>query len=464
MAAFKAEINDAVRNPGLAQSMAGDKAENTHESERNLNSEGNTPAGHSKELGKAQQKASMFTMLVLLVLLLSFSIPIAGLLQSKEDKPDRKSSSGQESSQIPKSNPSNQSNQKAQSEAATRSLAANENRLRSSSESNLGKKDSRTANSQVPVASDGNTKPAATTTPAPTSSRTAASTAPGTDSSPKRTATTKVTASADAATRSSAADTSAKSDLQASSTQRDPQIKEIEKDLSKEKKTALKLSREFKDQAMHAYKSKNLPLAVKFLKQALKQEELVYSQQDARLIPTLSMLVGCLRQISPDSQESASYLDAALKCYDADRDRASSLPAKAPVSIWKPLAYESLALALRERGPRKRSYGQWSCLFFELALKSSKQSGKDTEYYTMLNAYLSAALQAGELDQVRKLKAELIEAGRLESAFAGDGRALPSKQVPDISGPRRQHFFDRGRKGVDLLKRRMNQPRRQFQN
>ncbi len=183
------------------------------------------------------------------------------------------------------------------------------------------------------------------------------------------------------------------------------------------RKEILDRALEDKRQATKELQEAHYSVALSLLGKCLSGEQSVYGSGDPRLFPTYARILGCLL-VSKNESQIKPYLEAALEIFSKRGKQVVPIvdQMENPLSVWKPMARSSRAVARQSTGANMDLFNTWSADFYALALKAWQGSTNDPEYKKL-------AAERTELAIERRLKSgplrqavEQIKSGPLSRA------------------------------------------------
>ncbi len=171
------------------------------------------------------------------------------------------------------------------------------------------------------------------------------------------------------------------------------------------RKEILDRALEDKRQAAKELQEAHYSVALSLLRKCLSSEQSVYGSGDPLLFPTYARILGCLL-VSKNESQIKPYLEAACEIFSKRGRQVVPLvnQMENPLSVWKPMARSSRAVARQSTGAYVDLFNGYSADFFELALKAWEGSTNDPEYKKLAAERTELAierrLKSGPLRQV----------------------------------------------------------------
>jgi hypothetical protein len=171
---------------------------------------------------------------------------------------------------------------------------------------------------------------------------------------------------------------------------------------------ALKLADRFRKQANQAIKDHDEATGKELLQKCLEQEKIAYGSDDPLLLFTLARLIALANGKGETDQETADYLNQALTIFGDARQRSEEVVRVSPNALptWRPLAYACFEFSKKSKGTTKQEYLEWSCNFYDLAVKAWGSKPNDDDYYKLIR------YRRGDRTKAKDLHRELQTAGQ----------------------------------------------------
>lgn len=187
---------------------------------------------------------------------------------------------------------------------------------------------------------------------------------------------------------------------------------------SDQKFKALNESDELRSKAHEQYENHNFEDAEPLYKKCLAQQKIAYGINDPRLIPTMTRLFYCARQLGRTVTDND--LDLALTMFEKNKDSVEIIEGcDNSISTWRLLGFFCLEAAYKQKEPNQRelrhTFAEWAEYFYQLALKKWEPTRR-ADYERVYDKYLDAAELAGDtarVDQLAKARQSKLPALRM---------------------------------------------------